>query len=407
MDDIAPELYERLKAEYERRRGSAADAAEKAKGYRDVLSWADHAGRSAALTFDGILPEELPGGRMYFNIAERTLRPVLEEVAADVLTVAEAAQRKLNAAAGIEMAFQTPDEGDKIDGLINQACAGPTWEDRRDMFRADTLTFARKVSDDCIRENAGRQYDAGMEPQIIRTAGSAEPCPLCSPWIGTFDYSKAKQNPEIFARHRNCTCIVEYVPRKGLRQNVHTKQWNEQQPSGSDETSTPAESKEIKPKRTGKDVTGEYLRKATPGKGRILIEPGAQENEDAQDWEDSVNMANWLLDHFGGEIVIRKRGDKGQKEYKLSPDYRWDGKLWDLKTQSTEKSPNSAIKHGKDQIQIGPEPAGGIILNYTYEVDLVELIERVDMRMGWYRFDPPVDVMVVVKGELRRVLRYK
>lgn len=226
MDDIAPEIYERLKAEYERRRGSAADAAEKAKGYRDVLSWADHAGRSAALTFDGILPEELPGGMMYFNIAERTLRPVLEEVAADVLTVARAAQDALNAAAGIEMAFQAPDEEDKIKGLVDLACAGP-WEAQQDDFCAATQTYASKVSDDCIRQNAGSQYDAGMDPKIIRTAGAGA-CKWCALLAGTYDYEKVRRGSEVFSRHVNCNCVVEYEPRKGRRQNVHTKAWNEE-----------------------------------------------------------------------------------------------------------------------------------------------------------------------------------
>ena len=225
MDDIAPELYERLKAEYERRRGSAADAAEKAKGYRDVLSWADHAGRSAALTFDGILPEELPDGMMYFNIAERTLRPVLEEVAADVLTVAKAAQETLNAAAGIEMAFQAPDEEDKIKGLVDLACAGP-WEAQQDDFCAATQTYASKVSDDCIRQNAGSQYDAGMDPKIIRTAGAGA-CVWCAALAGTYDYEKVRRGSEVFSRHVNCNCVVEYEPRKGRRQNVHTKKWNQ------------------------------------------------------------------------------------------------------------------------------------------------------------------------------------
>lgn len=225
MDDIAPELYERLKAEYERRRGSAAEAAEKAKGYRDVLSWADHAGRSAALTFDGILPEELPDGMMYFNIAERTLRPVLEEVAADVLTVAKAAQETLNAAAGIEMAFQAPDEEDKIKGLVDLVCAG-TWEAQQDDFCAATQTYASKVSDDCIRQNAGSQYDAGMDPKIIRTAGAGA-CVWCSELAGTYDYEKVRRGSEVFSRHVNCNCVVEYEPRKGRRQNVHSKEWRD------------------------------------------------------------------------------------------------------------------------------------------------------------------------------------
>lgn len=225
MDDIAPELYERLKAEYERRRGSAADAAEKAKGYRDVLSWADHAGRSAALTFDGILPEELPDGMMYFNIAERTLRPVLEEVAADVLTVAKAAQETLNAAAGIEMAFQAPDEEDKIKGLVDLACAGP-WDAQQDDFCAATQTYASKVSDDCIWQNAGSQYDAGMDPKIIRTAGAGA-CVWCASLAGTYDYEKVRRGSEVFSRHVNCNCVVEYEPRKGRRQDVHSKRWND------------------------------------------------------------------------------------------------------------------------------------------------------------------------------------
>lgn len=82
-------------------------------------------------------------------------------------------------------------------------------------------------------------------------------------------------------------------------------------------------------------------------------------------------------------------------------DYIWNGKYWDLKSTSTEKSANSAIRHGLQQIKENP---GGIILNYRdNKIAIDEVIEK---RMKWSKLEQ-VDIMIVSKNKIEKILRYK
>ena len=102
------------------------------------------------------------------------------------------------------------------------------------------------------------------------------------------------------------------------------------------------------------NVLEEYLQTATPGKGTITYDEGYNRTRHA----DEVKTAQWLHDTLGGDIVLLNEA-QGYKI--LTPDYRWRGKLWDLKSVTTEKAANSAVRHGLKQIQSAP---GGVILNY-------------------------------------------
>ena len=100
-------------------------------------------------------------------------------------------------------------------------------------------------------------------------------------------------------------------------------------------------------------------------------------------------------------MLLNESSIIGQK----TPDYLWRGKLWDLKTASTEKAANTAIKRGLAQIKPNP---GGVILDYgDYEVATEELMRVVDKRMQWLSDGAEVDIMIVKKKEVVMVLRYK
>ncbi len=79
------------------------------------------------------------------------------------------------------------------------------------------------------------------------------------------------------------------------------------------------------------------------------------------------------------------------------------GTLWDLKTTTTEKAANSAIRYGMKQIANNP---GGIILNFEDRAfDMPKLIETISRRIAWYPKDC-VDIIIISKGEIVKVLRY-
>lgn len=70
-----------------------------------------------------------------------------------------------------------------------------------------------------------------------------------------------------------------------------------------------------------------------------------------------IKNAIWLSETFGGKVKLLPRDMT-----KMTPDYEWNGKLWDLKTpvSNTGNSIDKLVHHGMKQIQ---ENAGGIMLN--------------------------------------------
>ncbi|WP_311492941.1 hypothetical protein [uncultured Megasphaera sp.] len=64
-----------------------------------------------------------------------------------------------------------------------------------------------------------------------------------------------------------------------------------------------------------------------------------------------VIMAQWLYKRFGGNIKLLTAVNEQNKK---TPDYLWDGKYWDLKSISSEKAADSAIRHGLKQIADNP-----------------------------------------------------
>ncbi|MBR2528820.1 MAG: minor capsid protein [Blautia sp.] len=136
-----------------------------------------------------------------------------------------------------------------------------------------------------------------------------------------------------------------------------------------------------------KDVTLEYERTATPGQGSLFFEEG---------FEDVMNEkenAQWIFETYGGSVVGLKRWDE-----KKSPDFLWNGKLWDLKTVTTEKSANSAIRGGLQQIADNP---GGVMLYYKNQKDISEkeLISVITKRMKWCK-QRRVDILVRFMGRV-------
>jgi len=143
------------------------------------------------------------------------------------------------------------------------------------------------------------------------------------------------------------------------------------------------------------DVLDEYIKNATPGEGVITRDVDFFEKTHA----DEIAFADWLLATLGGRIHIYQE-HTGVK----CPDYLWNGKLWDLKTVTTEKAAKDAIKSGHKQIKMDP---GGVILNYAeHEISMDLLEKEIHDKMKWYK-NITIDIMIVQAGRLIRVIRYK
>lgn len=396
--DIAPALLESIRADFLRLLG---DAAPSAAAYPAALDYADLVGGALAEAFRlHLSADTLPDGRMYWNIADRVLRPLLEEDHALVADAAAAVQQQLNEAAGLRLLAQrVPVDEGRIDGILNKVCAAEHYEDVAYMLDEPVRTFSRMAVDDTLKANVQFQGRAGLRPRVVRrTTGSC--CEWCSRLAGSYDYPHVPA--DVYRRHERCRCKVEYDPGDGRRQNVWDKKWTEDSETlqaRKEFAEAPLATKIRLPKEDSlQNVLPEYLRTAAPGVGFISYDAGYDMVRHA----DEVKTAQWLHDNLGGGIVLLNEAHEvGQK----MPDYLWRDSLWDLKTSSSEKSANSAIRHGLSQIQENP---GGIILNFNQNAfSMQRLREVIRKRMQWYSLTNDIDILVLSEDRLVAALRYK
>lgn len=145
------------------------------------------------------------------------------------------------------------------------------------------------------------------------------------------------------------------------------------------------------------DVTDLYRKSAKPMRGSVTMQTGYRETRHVQE----IAVANILFEQYGGNIeLIEERFNRMQK----NPDFIWNGAAWDLKTLSTEKAADSAVRSGLKQIQSNP---GGLVLDYIgngLNIDL--LINILDMRMN-RRYRGDVDIIIMQKKIVQAVRRYK
>lgn len=145
------------------------------------------------------------------------------------------------------------------------------------------------------------------------------------------------------------------------------------------------------------DVTREYLTTARPGYGRIQYE----KDFDPRKHTDELTMAQWINKTLGGDIdVLTESTERNEKR----PDYKWNGKLWELKGVSSINSTDSQFRKAAKQIADNP---GGVILNVKNgDTGMAEMKKTLERRFERCQLDE-VDILIVKDGELVSALRYK
>lgn len=144
------------------------------------------------------------------------------------------------------------------------------------------------------------------------------------------------------------------------------------------------------------DVLAEYLANAKPGVGTVKYDDGYRISHHAEE----IKTAQWLHENLGGDIVLLQENLGGEKK----PDYLWNKKYWELKTISTEKAVDSAVRGALKQIEMHP---GGIIIDSgTNQLEDDKLQQFIQRRMERScKFD--IDVIVLKDGKIAKAFRYK
>ena len=235
MDDIAPKLLELIQQSYQNGISESELLAEITKliasgkaTYLDADQYAAEIGRILAEAYQANLSSAvLPDGKMYYNIAKRVIEPTMQEGYSAAAGVAQQVQQILNQAAGIGIKAIRPTlDPDKIAGILNRLSNAEDYDEVSWVLGEPVMkNFTQSVVTDSIRENAEYHGRAGLTPKVIRKS-SGHCCDWCSKLAETYTYPDVPR--DVYRRHKNCTCTVEYIPGDGKKQNVWTKGWSEE-----------------------------------------------------------------------------------------------------------------------------------------------------------------------------------
>lgn len=230
IDDIVPELLEKIKKEFSEKVEKNSNLASFQKllenknvTYKDANAFAIEIGEISATALEKYISEDiLPDGRMYYNIGKRLLDDVLTRNYNLICDYTYDVQKLLNQQARINLKVQKPKiNQDRIDGFVNRLDSEESFNDVKWLLDDPIVNFSQSIVDDFIELNAKFHAKAGLSPKLIRTTES-KPCKWCSEIAGTYDYPAPS---DIYKRHEHCRCIVEYNPKNGKLQNVWAKKW--------------------------------------------------------------------------------------------------------------------------------------------------------------------------------------
>lgn len=112
----------------------------------------------------------------------------------------------------------------RIKGIVDRISSEDDFDSIKWITQAPVQNFCRSAVDEIAQKNAELHNDMGLEAKIVRqTVG--ENCKWCDALAGEYVYPDVPK--EVYQRHDDCDCIVEYMPGDGRKQDVWSKQWSE------------------------------------------------------------------------------------------------------------------------------------------------------------------------------------
>lgn len=193
--------------------------------FKDAHTYAQSLGENLSKALVDTLTEgNLPNGTLYYNIAERTVIPALEnnyKLVNEAAIAIQKIQDKKNKIGLDSVMADFPKE--RVQGLIDKMTADDiTLEGAVRWLMEPIVNNSEAFVDDYIRENAKFRSDVGLKATITRTA-EAKCCDWCADKAGTWDYDNAP--PDVYQRHEFCRCTVTYQSKKTSQNVWSKKEW--------------------------------------------------------------------------------------------------------------------------------------------------------------------------------------
>ena len=227
--DVVPVLNERIQTDFKSNVMKDRRIAQISKRVRDGTAtfvdghdYAERLGENLSRALiTNLNANTLPDGKLYYNIAKRTVTPALEENYNLTNDVAADIQKILDEDVGIGLnAVRADFPSERIQGLIDKMTAdGITLEEALVWLAEPIINNSEAFFDDFIDANAKARTEMGLKATITRTVVGGC-CSWCAALAGTYDYDSAP--PEIYQRHEFCRCTVTYQSGR-KSQNVWSK----------------------------------------------------------------------------------------------------------------------------------------------------------------------------------------
>ena len=292
-----------------------------------------------------------------------------------------------------------------IEGILNRLASAEDFDDIKWILGETIVTAVQKKADQVAQANTTSLGGAGLNT-VIKRIPLGDCCDWCWSVAGIHSYPVDR---EIYRRHTNCQCSVIYDPQnaKYKVQNVYTKEKFDTEVRALEESMKEYgltkkdvwytyKARDLKLSNIT-DVSKEYAA-VKPAKAESVVIPSDYDtNLHAVETEE----ANWLSKRLGTEIeLLAESAVPGKK----TADYLIDGTFWELKSISTGKAADSALRKALKQIS---EKPGGIILRCANkDITMDEVLDHIEKRIK-RGVDFDFDIVITQDEEITAALRYK
>lgn len=360
------DLMHEIKEEYEDETQKEKELLDKARSgkatYEDANDYSIKCGEALSKVLQNNVNTSLD-----FDEAMQVIFSPIEYNCYKINEYCESVQNTLNKQANIHMKAIIPKVNkDKIFGIVRGYVDSEDYKEAKKTYLGEPIiNISQSIIDDFVRSNANYQARAGMSPKIVRKV-VGKCCKWCANLAGTYDYADVSSTGnDVFRRHQYCRCTVTYIPVSGKRQNVWSKRLLSNEESKAKRINYTSILQEKLPEGV-QDVTKEYLKNATPGKGKIEYEEGYEVSKHKAE----IKAGNQIHKKFGGDLLYLK--EKGEVHEGIkTPDYNWNKKLWEQKTCSSLESVDKATRYACKQIRANP---GGIVISINTDISEKEVI---------------------------------
>lgn len=226
MIDIAPALLEKLQKSFSEKLNKnkkidkiLSTIREGEPTYSEVNELSIVVGDILAEVFGENLSQDmLPDGRMYYNIAKRTVEPMMVNNYNIVTDNATIVQEILNKNAGMGIKAQVPPiNQSRVDGIINRLDEEELFDNIKWILDEPIKNFTQAIVDDVIEKNTEFHEGLGLVPSVTRIV-QGDCCDWCREVAGTYYYPDIPD--DVYRRHRFCRCTVEYDPGDGKKKSI-------------------------------------------------------------------------------------------------------------------------------------------------------------------------------------------